>query len=81
MDKDKTPLHIDAEGGPDTPEIAPENKLAYFPLYLGVAGQPVIICGASKDSLAKIRLLLKTSAKITVYDTEFGAEYLRLATI
>ncbi len=81
MDKDQTPLHIDAEGGQDTPEIAPENKLAYFPLYLGVAGQPVIICGASKDSLAKIRLLLKTSAKITVYDTEFGAEYLRLATI
>jgi len=30
MDKDKTPLHIDAEGGQDTPEIAPENKLAYF---------------------------------------------------
>jgi len=51
MDKDKTPLHIDAEGGADTPEIAPENKLAYFPLYLGVVGQPVIICGASKDRI------------------------------
>ena len=69
MDRDKTPAHFDAYEGQDRPENRPENKLAYFPLYLRVEGQPVIICGASKDSLAKIRLLLKTSASLTVYDT------------
>lgn len=43
------------------------DKLEYFPVHLRVAGRAILVCGATEDSLAKVRLLLKTAAQITVY--------------
>ena len=50
------------------------EKLEYFPIQLRVAGRVIVVCGASQDSLAKVRLLLKTAAHITVYHDEPGTD-------
>ena len=44
-----------------------QDKLEYFPINLRVGGRAIAVCGATEDSLAKVRLLLKTAAQITVY--------------
>ncbi len=55
------------------------TRLSYFPLQLHVAGKPVIVCGSTADSLAKVRLLLKSRAVLQVFDDSFSPEFLRLA--
>lgn len=60
-----------------TPDSTPDNtpdKLEYFPIQLRVAGRAIVVCGATEDSLAKVRLLLKTAALITVYHDGCGAD-------
>lgn len=38
----------------------------HFPIFLAVTGQKIIVAGGGEAALAKLRLLLKTTAKITV---------------
>lgn len=59
------------------PDSTPDNtpdKLEYFLIQLRVAGRAIVVCGATEDSLAKVRLLLKTAALITVYHDGCGAD-------
>ncbi len=51
-----------------------QDRLEYFPIQLRVAGRVIVVCGATQDSLAKVRLLLKTAAHITVYHDEPGTD-------
>ena len=41
-----------------------QDKLEYFPINLRVGGRAIAVCGATEDSLAKVRLLLKTAAQM-----------------
>ena len=39
----------------------------HFPIYLSTKGQRIVLSGGGEAALAKLRLLLKTEAKISVY--------------
>ena len=41
----------------------------YFPILMKLNGRRILVCGAAGASIFKIRLLLKTSAKIKVFGT------------
>ena len=41
----------------------------YFPILVKLAGRRVLVCGSNDDAIFKIRLLLKSSAKIVVFGT------------
>ena len=41
----------------------------YFPILMKLNGRRILVCGTTGASVFKIRLLLKTSAKITVFGT------------
>jgi len=41
----------------------------YFPILMKLNGRRILVCGATGASIFKIRLLLKTSAKIKVFGT------------
>ncbi len=43
--------------------------MRHFPIYLDLDSQTVVISGAGETAVAKLRLLLKTNAKIFVYGT------------
>lgn len=58
--------------------FSPDNgQLAYFPLNVNVAGKTIIVCGGGEDSVAKVRLLLKTRAEIAVYDHKFSPDLVK----
>ena len=42
--------------------------MKFFPIFLNVDGQRILVSGAGECALAKLRLLLKSSANIVVYD-------------
>ncbi|MEO1292133.1 MAG: siroheme synthase CysG [Pseudomonadota bacterium] len=44
--------------------------MRHFPIYLDLRGRRVVVSGAGETAVAKLRLLLKTEARITVYGTE-----------
>jgi len=41
--------------------------MKHFPIFLAVEGKPVVVAGGGEAAVAKLRLLLKTEADITVY--------------
>ncbi|WP_114965160.1 siroheme synthase CysG [Alkalilacustris brevis] len=41
--------------------------MRHFPIFLDTAGQRVIVAGGGEAALAKLRLLLKTEARLSVY--------------
>ncbi|MEM9320009.1 MAG: siroheme synthase CysG [Pseudomonadota bacterium] len=41
--------------------------MQHFPIYLDTAGRRVVVSGGSDAALAKLRLLMKTQARITVF--------------
>ena len=41
--------------------------MQHFPISLRLAGRPVVVSGAGQAAVAKLRLLLKTDAEITVF--------------
>ncbi len=41
-----------------------------FPIFVSVHDRSIVVSGGGETALAKLRLLLKTSAKITVYDAQ-----------
>ncbi|RMH50928.1 MAG: uroporphyrinogen-III C-methyltransferase [Alphaproteobacteria bacterium] len=53
--------------------------MQHFPIYLDLSGARVVICGATEAGLAKLRLLLRTSARIEVWGADPGAEFVTLA--
>ena len=77
MDNDIQDANRFLSAAPSAPDNRPDNtpdKLEYFPIQLRVAGRAIVVCGATEDSLAKVRLLLKTAALITVYHDGCGAD-------
>jgi uroporphyrin-III C-methyltransferase/precorrin-2 dehydrogenase/sirohydrochlorin ferrochelatase len=48
--------------------------MKYFPIFLDLAQKPIAVVGGGEAAVAKLRLLLKTEAKITVYDPAPSAQ-------
>ncbi|WP_316014968.1 siroheme synthase CysG [Roseobacter sp. HKCCA0434] len=53
--------------------------MRHFPVFLDLSGRRVILSGAGECALAKLRLLLKTEAKVAVYGTDPHEGVARLA--
>ncbi len=53
--------------------------MRHFPIFMNLAGRRVIVSGAGECAVAKLRLLLKTEAHITVIGTEPHTEVLKWA--
>lgn len=51
----------------------------HFPIYLALQGRRVIVAGGGETALAKLRLLTKTSARITVFAAVPDAALIALA--
>lgn len=50
-----------------------------FPIFVSVHDRSIVLSGGGETALAKLRLLLKTSANITVYDAQPEPAVLDLA--
>ncbi|WP_226782672.1 siroheme synthase CysG [Oceaniglobus trochenteri] len=48
--------------------------MKHFPIFLAVAGRPIALSGGGEAALAKLRLLLKTEAQITVFSDDPAPE-------
>ena len=53
--------------------------MQHFPIFLAVAGRRIVISGGGETALAKLRLLLKTRAHLTVFAATPDADVERLA--
>ena len=53
--------------------------MQHFPIFLAVAGRRIVVSGGGETALAKLRLLLKTEAHLTVFAPTPGADVERLA--
>ena len=53
--------------------------MKHFPIFLNVAAQRIAVSGGGEAALAKLRLLLKTEARIEVYAADPADEILRWA--
>ncbi|OUD08218.1 uroporphyrinogen-III C-methyltransferase [Marivivens niveibacter] len=53
--------------------------MQHFPVFLSVAGRRIVLSGGGEAALAKLRLLLKTEANITVFAADPHADLLELA--
>jgi uroporphyrin-III C-methyltransferase/precorrin-2 dehydrogenase/sirohydrochlorin ferrochelatase len=53
--------------------------MRHFPIFLDLTGRKVIVSGAGECAVAKLRLLLKTEANITVFGTEPAPQTLNWA--
>jgi uroporphyrin-III C-methyltransferase/precorrin-2 dehydrogenase/sirohydrochlorin ferrochelatase len=51
----------------------------HFPVFMAVAGRRIVVAGGGETALAKLRLLLKTEAHLTVFAVEPEAEVESLA--
>ncbi len=48
--------------------------MQHFPIFLAVAGRRIVLSGGGEAALAKLRLLLKTEARITVFAADAAPE-------
>ena len=48
----------------------------YFPIFLHLSGERIVISGAGRAAVAKLRLLLKTDAQLAVFGTDPDTEIL-----
>ena len=53
--------------------------MQHFPIFLAVQGRRILVVGGGECALAKLRLILKTEAKVEVYSTAPIAEVQALA--
>ncbi len=53
--------------------------MKHFPIFLAVAGKRIVVSGGGEAALAKLRLLLKTEAQISVFAKAANADIHRLA--
>lgn len=51
--------------------------MRHFPVFLDLAGRRVVVSGAGEVAIAKLRLLLKTEARIVVFGTDAGPQIRR----
>lgn len=54
--------------------------MQHFPIFLAVAGRRIVVSGGGETALAKLRLLLKTEARLSVFATAPSPDLERLAT-
>ncbi|WP_458790835.1 siroheme synthase CysG [Yoonia sp. MH D7] len=52
--------------------------MKHFPIFLAVAGKRIVVSGGGEAALAKLRLLMKTGGKISVYAADPSADLLLL---
>ena len=50
--------------------------MQYFPIFLHLSGERIVISGAGRAAVAKLRLLLKTDAQLAVFGTDPDTEIL-----
>ncbi len=53
--------------------------MQHFPIFLAVAGRRIVVSGGGEAALAKLRLLMKTEAHLTVFAVDPSADIHRLA--
>jgi len=53
---------------PETPQIG--ANVQHFPIFMAVAGRRIVLSGGGEAALAKLRLLLKTEAHLTVFASD-----------
>tara|TARA_R110002051_G_scaffold30487_3_gene70540 strand:+ start:1453 stop:2871 length:1419 start_codon:yes stop_codon:yes gene_type:complete len=53
--------------------------MKHFPIFLAVAGKRIVVSGGGEAALAKLRLLLKTEGRISVFADNASADIHRLA--
>ena len=53
--------------------------MRHFPIFLNLAGRRVIVSGAGECAVAKLRLLLKTEARVVVFGDTPDAQVLAWA--
>ena len=53
--------------------------MKHFPIYLAVEGRDIVVSGGGEAALAKLRLLLKTEGKVTVFAVDIAPEVEMLA--
>jgi uroporphyrin-III C-methyltransferase / precorrin-2 dehydrogenase / sirohydrochlorin ferrochelatase len=53
--------------------------MQHFPIFLAVAGRRIVVSGGGETALAKLRLLLKTEAHLTVFAASASPDIERLA--
>ncbi len=53
--------------------------MKYFPVFLKVSQQKIVVSGGDETAIAKLRLILKTEAKIEVYSNKFDEQILEWA--
>ncbi len=53
--------------------------MQHFPIFLAVAGRRIVVAGGGETALAKLRLLMKTEAHLTVISPAPSSEIERLA--
>ncbi|NND42936.1 MAG: uroporphyrinogen-III C-methyltransferase, partial [Silicimonas sp.] len=53
--------------------------MKHFPIFLAVEGRPIVVSGGGEAALAKLRLLMKTEARLTVIAAEPIAQIAALA--
>ncbi|NNF25188.1 MAG: uroporphyrinogen-III C-methyltransferase [Rhodobacteraceae bacterium] len=51
----------------------------HFPIFIAVEGRRIVVSGGGEAALAKLRLLLKTTAHVTVFSAKAGPEIEALA--
>mgnify|MGYP000058015798 CR=1 FL=1 len=51
----------------------------HFPIFLSTKGQRIVLSGGGDAALAKLRLLMKSQAKISVYATDPAPELVQWA--
>ena len=53
--------------------------MKHFPIFMAVEGRRIVVSGAGDAALAKLRLLLKTEAKVSVFGTDPHADVAHFA--
>ena len=53
--------------------------MRHFPIFHDLRGRRVIVCGATETAVAKLRLILKTEARISVYGADAHDQIIRWA--
>ncbi len=53
--------------------------MRHFPIFLNLQGRKVVVAGAGETAVAKLRLILKTEAKVVVFGTDPHADILKWA--
>jgi uroporphyrin-III C-methyltransferase/precorrin-2 dehydrogenase/sirohydrochlorin ferrochelatase len=58
----------------------PDEAMQHFPVFLAVAGRRIVVSGGTDAAVAKLRLLLKTQANLTVFAPDPAPEIAQWAT-